>query len=202
MLYRATPFGIFSSIGKAITKNTDTETNFLISDFETKKHLNFSLEIQEYFYDKLVTNIAFVNQSSILCKANTSIKETKNYIDYFLPNISLDEREGNKILFQKNRVLEFIYEKSLEGVYSISKLISLTKEKFSNDFSNEIIESLILELLKIRFILLDVYPFVLSEESLNVLRNDSKLPIIDEIEAVINIGKEFNESGNIDILKK
>lgn len=202
MLYRATPFGIFSSVGKAITKNTDTDTNFLISNFETKKHLNFSLEIQEYFYDKLVTNIEFVNQSSILCKANTSIKETKNYIDYFLPNISLDEREGNKILFQKNRVLEFIYEKSLEGVYSISKLISLTKEKFSNDFSNEIIESLILELLKIRFILLDVYPFVLSEESLNVLRSDSKLPIIDEIEAVINIGKEFNESGNIDILKK
>lgn len=202
MLYRATPFGIFSSVGKAITKNTDTETNFLISNFETKQHLNFSLEIQEYFYDKLVTNIAFVNQSSILCKANTSIKETTNYIDYFLPNISLDEREGNKILFQKNRVLEFIYEKSLEGVYSISKLISLTKEKFSNDFSNEIIESLILELLKIRFILLDVYPFVLSEESLNVLRSDSKLPIIDEIEAVINIGKEFNESGNIDLLKK
>lgn len=202
MLYRATPFGIFSSVGKGIVKNSDTEKSFLMSNFETKRHLNFSLEIQGYYYDKIVADIEFIKQSTILCKANTCIQETKNYFDYFLPDISSDEREGNKIFFQKNSVLEFIYEKSLEGVNTISQLILLTKERFSGEYTDEILESLIMELLKIRFILLDIYPYVLCESSLNMLNSSSKSPITNEIEAVINIDKEFIETDNIEILKR
>lgn len=202
MLYRATPFGSFSSIGKATLKTSELNQFSLVSVPDTKKHMSFSLELQEYYYYSLVENMEFIKQSDLLCKPNTCIRDTSNYFDYYLPDIDSDKREGNKILYQKNDILEFVYKKSFEGIYTISELISLTEEKFSNKYTEDVILALITELLREKFILLDIYPNVLSEKSLQILKKSAKLTVIDEIKKLIEISKGFSETEDIKALEK
>ena len=199
--YRATPFGSFAKIGKAVLNKKLGEDCLKILG-NSRSHIYLAPEILDYFYNEILDILDF-KKSYLKCYFNAATQNRRHFFDFYLPSINEDASEGNRLYFYKNDVLNLLIDCLTKNSYTLSDLIFLLTSEFPQ-YSESLVIDFLKELLKQKLIILNIYPLDMNIDTvLQLIESSCKhLKCIEYLGSLLELMDSYSKSKSLDILEK